>query len=366
LRGDERPHVLIAALSGRALAAAARRSGWVPLVADRFGDEDTRALAGDLRVVADDGDAAWLAALDSLALASGVGGRALKLACGGGFEHRPDLLRAAGARWTLLGNDADTVAAVGDPWRFAAACAACGVAHPEVARASVGPGWLEKQAGGAGGWHVRVPPDGVAPLGHYRQRVVPGQPVSALFLAAGGRACLLGWSSQWADPAPGAPWRYGGGVRPAPAVQGVAALLSALAARFGLAGLNSADFLVRGDQAVLLEINPRPGASLDLFGHEALFAMHAQACAGVLPEAIPSWHGARAACVVYARQRLTVPPDFRWPDWTADRQMRGSAVAAEDPLCTVLAEADTPADAQALLVRRARDLMLEMECPSIA
>ena len=33
--------VLIAAISGRALAASARRGGYVPLVADFFGDADT-------------------------------------------------------------------------------------------------------------------------------------------------------------------------------------------------------------------------------------------------------------------------------------------------------------------------------------
>ncbi len=39
------PAVLIAALSGRALAACARRGGYRPLVADLFGDLDTRELA---------------------------------------------------------------------------------------------------------------------------------------------------------------------------------------------------------------------------------------------------------------------------------------------------------------------------------
>ncbi len=37
--------VLVAALSGRALAASARRAGFIPLVVDAFGDQDTRASA---------------------------------------------------------------------------------------------------------------------------------------------------------------------------------------------------------------------------------------------------------------------------------------------------------------------------------
>ena len=38
-------YVLIAALSGRALAVSARQAGYAPLVADLFGDEDMRAAA---------------------------------------------------------------------------------------------------------------------------------------------------------------------------------------------------------------------------------------------------------------------------------------------------------------------------------
>ena len=46
--------VLIAAASGRALAASARRGGYAPLVADFFGDQDTVAAA-DAHVRLDEG-----------------------------------------------------------------------------------------------------------------------------------------------------------------------------------------------------------------------------------------------------------------------------------------------------------------------
>ena len=45
--------VLIAALSGRGLAASARRAGYLPLVADAFGDSDTAELAARSCRVAD-------------------------------------------------------------------------------------------------------------------------------------------------------------------------------------------------------------------------------------------------------------------------------------------------------------------------
>ena len=45
--------VLIAALSGRGLAASARRAGYLPLVADAFGDSDTAEHAAAARCVTD-------------------------------------------------------------------------------------------------------------------------------------------------------------------------------------------------------------------------------------------------------------------------------------------------------------------------
>ena len=51
--------------------------------------------------------------------------------------------------------------------------------------------------------------------GFYFQRQVGGIPVSALVLANGRRASILGFTMQWSSPTPGYPFRYGGAVRPA-------------------------------------------------------------------------------------------------------------------------------------------------------
>src|SRR3954451_23587646 len=87
--------VLIAAASGRALAASARRGGYVPLVADFFGDEDT-AAAAEAHIRLDQGLARGMrsdpviAALESLARAREPAG----IVCGTGFEDRQDLVGA--------------------------------------------------------------------------------------------------------------------------------------------------------------------------------------------------------------------------------------------------------------------------------
>ena len=59
----------------------------------------------------------------------------------------------------------------------------------------------------------------------------------------------------------------------------------AITAASGLLGLNSIDFLVDGNEYTLIEINPRPGATLDIFDDRdgSLFRAHVDSCLGASP-----------------------------------------------------------------------------------
>jgi predicted ATP-grasp superfamily ATP-dependent carboligase len=105
----------------------------------------------------------------------------------------------------------------------------------------------------------------------------------------------------------------------------------------------------------LIEVNPRPGATLDIFepAEASLFALHVDACRGRLPENPPSFAGAAAAQTVYARRAIASMPPLAWPAWTADRQPPGTRVDAGAPLCTVLARAEAAGDAKQLVQERA-------------
>lgn len=359
------PAVLIAALSGRALAASARRAGYAPLVVDLFGDLDTRELAlASVRargsLARGFGKAALLEALDRLARIAVPAG----LVYGSGFEDRPPLLRAAATRQTLLGNPPEVVARVKDPDGLAALCDRLDIAHPKPEREANRRGEsLIKRAGASGGAHiVAAKPGQAVPARHYRQVRLEGTPISALFLADGSRAMLLGISRQWTDPTPAHPYRYGGAVRPAPVPEPrreeIAGIVVRLTQATGLVGLNSADFMLGAGGLHLLEINPRPGATLDVFddSQARLFALHLDACRGRLPDDPPRLSGAAAAAVVYAPCALRVPEGMAWPDWAADRQRPGR-VRASAPLCTVLAEA-ADATAAESLVRQRRTAIL--------
>jgi predicted ATP-grasp superfamily ATP-dependent carboligase len=351
------PAVLIAAASGRALAQSARHGGYLPLVADFFADQDTAALAHDHVLIAgglargmnEDG---VLTAFEALARSR----RPIGAVCGTGFEDRPELLARIGERWRLLGNDPQIVGRVKDPRAFAALCRACAIPHPETVPSPPldAANWLAKRKGGAGGSHIASAiGQNTANDEFYFQRMTPGVPVSALFLADGRRAMTLGFSTQWASPTTRRPFRYGGAVRPAALASALASTLAdavnRLVQAIPLVGLNSADFLVHGDEFRLLEINPRPGATLDVFepAQGSLFALHVAACEGKLDSAPPRFDGARAAAIVYAERDIAAVPAVRWPNWAADRPHSGTAIKAGLPLCSVKAAATTAAAARA-------------------
>ena len=353
--------VLIAAISGRALAVSARRGGYRPLVADFFGDQDTMAAAqSHIRFCGEFAQGfrehELMEALERLASQHVPVG----IICGTGFEDRPQLLARLAQRWPLFGNSADKVARAKDPETFAALCRDCGIAHPRV---SLSPpaarhSWVAKRRGGSGGRHVAAASAKEFGEGVYYQSRVPGTPVSALLLANGVCAVVLGFSEQWACPTPRQPFRYGGAVRPADIAPGLAERLAEsacrLAAALSLTGLNSADFMVDGDDFWILEINPRPGATLDIFEADgaSLFSLHMGACAGDLIDEAPRLDGAKASAIFYAELDVIAPERFEWPNWSADRPTAGIAIKAGEPLCTVQAGAATGLEARALVDER--------------
>lgn len=358
---------LVAAISARALAQAARRAGYRVLAADFFEDLDTLAAAsrtvrlpGSLHQGID--AAAVPAALQRLA-----DGEAIDcLVLGSGFERLPGLVEELGRQFPLAGSSGAAIARVKDPEAFAADCAALGIPHPETRREPPADpeNWLVKTQGGAGGAHIR--PAGTSPggTGHYFQRRLVGTPLSALFVAHRGGAALVGFSRQWQSPAPGAPYRYGGAVRlarfPRAKTSRIAGWLDALSRRIGLSGLCSADFIRTAAGCHILEINPRPGATLDIFdtgtaSETGLFEVHVRACRGE-PFAVPRPAGSAAASIAFADRGIERLPAFAWPDWTADRQAAGSRLAVGDPICTVFGRGRSAAAARRDLDRNLRRL----------
>ena len=368
--------ILIAALSGRGLAASARRAGYLPLVADAFGDCDTAEHAADARRVKDAArigfrtqpTLAALAALEAHAPSPPIG-----LVLGSGFEDRPKLISALARRYRLLGNDAATIARCKDPTALSALLDALSIPHPEtrLAPPEDAEGWLSKRIGGSGGTHVLPAAGAERSPRRYYQRRLDGTPFSVLALATGSAARVIGISQQWSVGAPPRPYRYGGAVGPVHPAPAVAAAMQDAAERLcihlGLVGLVAFDFLLADATAYLLEVNPRPGATLDVFddAEGTLFKAHVAACTGGNPP-LPSLGGARAAAILYADRGPLVAKSLVWPQWTADRPHPGTRIPRYRPVATVFASAPTPQTAHDMCRQRLDELgeMLYAQAPN--
>jgi uncharacterized protein len=359
--------VLIAAFSGRSLAQSARRAGYEPLVVDAFGDLDTQEAALDFRVLDGVMETGFrtkplIAALDDLTRSASS--KPIGLVLGSGFEDKPRLVAALASRFKLLGSDAATYKACKDPTSFFATLDGLGIPHPETRLTPPNDptGWITKRMGGSGGRHIRVchGPQRIKPR-RYFQKLVDGNRISAGAIFAKDKN-LVSLTRQWISPSAEHPFRFGGCVS-MPAVDDrlrrqIAQSAKRVATELNLIGLASFDFIVSAGVPYLLEVNPRPGASLDILddGGE-LFAAHIAVWTGA--NNFPGQEIARAAkaiAILHADRGPITLGETPWPDWSADRGAPGTFVPRGAPLATAFGEAPTTDAAEALARARLAEL----------
>lgn len=365
---DDDAALVVAGVSARAMAESAQRGGWRVFALDVFGDLDTRraserwAPIGVAGRVAIDGERL----LRELALAArepGVEG----WVAGSGFEALPEWLERGAKLLPLLGMPGPAVAALRDARRFFATLARFGLAFPEVSfePPAAPEGWLVKDFGGTGGWHIRHAADAVsAPPGRYYQRRAPGTPMSALFVADGRGARIVALNRLLVRRLGSRPLVYRGAIGPIDAAAldaAVDAALAPLVPAFALRGLASLDFMAHEGTIALLEINPRPSASMVL--HDAacaggLMRAHVQAIGGALPELRAPAAGVRGAEILFAQRHCRIDADLAAAlagvTDCHDLPSAGAQFANGDPVCSVSAAGAGVVEVeQALAARKA-------------
>lgn len=366
----ERPF-LAAAASARALAASAARAGYRISALDMFGDSDlARVTEESARIPRRKSGGFQTNALLAVAarLAPASHRPKFGFVYGSGFEDRPELLAAIAKHCVIYGNGAETLRSCKDPLKFSAVLDELGLPRPEVRleppRAGDLRNWLVKRKGGSGGIHIRTGATWRGGRGCYFQRFVTGVPVSATVLGDGQRARVLGLAAQTTAPTPAMPFRFGGIAAPAGIAPALARELesaaAAIGARLNLRGLASVDFIIDGKSFWVIEVNPRPGASLEVFERmlgTSLFDLHVRACGGEMPDvAAPARPRAAASLVLYLNMEAIMPPGFDWPEWAADRPRPGSAIGPNEPVCSVFGAGRTANDAWNLALSRRKAL----------
>ncbi len=274
------------------LADLAMRDGQRVAAFDLFGDLDLRR--GGARVVARPGGS--LTALVDAAVQMPARG----VVYGASFENHPALVARLAERHALLGNGPQTLRAVRDPQRLAAALRDAGLTYPRTFAAAPDDRsgrWLRKPLRGGGGTRVRAWRGGALPAGAVVQERIDGVACSAAAVGDGVDAVVLGLTEQlvgrrafgvrgyrWCGNV--VPPRLPAGERDALLGQ-ARAICSCLAAAFALRGLFGVDFVWDGERAWTIEVNPRPTASLEAIEAAygvGVFGAHLRACAGELPQ----------------------------------------------------------------------------------
>jgi hypothetical protein len=189
----------------------------------------------------------------------------------GGLENHPHLIHTLAACRELWGNPPEVLARVRDPFGFFPALARSGFATPDlVPQGSACPPngrWLRKPLRSAGGLGIHGARPGEAPSSlHYFQEFIDGVPMSALYVDG----VLFGITEQLI----GEPWlharpfAYCGNIAPgcvAPTlVETLRTLGRALTTHAGLQGVWGIDFVLRHETPLVVEINPRYSAGVEV------------------------------------------------------------------------------------------------------
>jgi len=107
-------------------------------------------------------------------------------------------------------------------------------------------------------------------------------------------------------------------------------------ARFGVRGAFGVDAIWDGRHAWVLEVNPRPPASLELFGPGS-FEAHVQGARGLGLPTVPAVDRSRVKVVLYADRDLRAPDPGWWPSGLVrDVPHAGEEIRRGAPVCTLI------------------------------
>jgi methenyltetrahydromethanopterin cyclohydrolase len=338
-------YLLIIASSGRMLAQAAKNTGLKPLVIDVFADLDTQSYALDFQQIADLSIDSLTPAIDYFLQHYPVN----QLIYGSGFEQHPESLCYLQTRLTLLGNTSDTFIRVQNKVDFFAVLDNLNIPHPETlfTQPKDEQDWLIKPNTGQGGIGIQRCRSSNLGLNSqiYWQKYQHGSQHSVLFLANGQQVQIIGFNTQWTTRLNDSEeFIFAGIINHCPLNQThqtkIINWLTKLVPAFQLNGLNSLDFIHADGQSNLLEINPRPPASMQLYNADLLrrhirTASPQQDWQSYLQP--PAQSGYTGYQIIYAQQDIQIPPDYRWQTGCADLPVAGQICRTGQPICSIIA-----------------------------
>jgi methenyltetrahydromethanopterin cyclohydrolase len=355
-------YILIIANSARMLAQAAYTEGFKPLAIDLYSDIDTQLYTEASLQVASLSTPTLRPALDYLLSHYPVA----HVVYGSGFEQHPDSLHYLSQRITLTGNTPETFMNAVDKPGFFGLLEQLAIPYPPsvFSKPSNLKGWLSKPMHGQGGVGIKQGQGDDRETDVYWQKFQPGTTYSALFLADGHTARVVGFNRQWAIVNGGDEFMFSGIINCTDLSNkqkmAVTGWLVDLVPRLGLKGLNSLDFIHDGNDMWGLEINPRPSASMQLYAGDVM-ASHINACAGFLPKTDLPTSVASVYQIIYAPHDIRIPEAINWPVGCVDLPPAGVICRTGQAICSMIAHHKTATNACGQLQYLQRSLFEQLQ-----
>ena len=371
--------ILVAGISVRAMVESAVHSGYSVIALDAFGDQDLHKLTEAHSLHHD-----FHARYSSRALYEA--GRQLdfdSVAYTSNLENHPEVLNCFSRNHQIIGNAPEVIRRVRCWAALLAKVRQAGFLFPNTifdgnnGHRKSGGTWLIKPVLSGGGHGISFAQKNERPGQQFLlQEYIPGVPCSASFVANEYECVVIGITEQLIGlPQLGAKgFRYCGNILPFPdpgrsMLEQVRRLAKFLTREFGLVGVNGMDFILRGDQVVLTEVNPRYSASMELI--EAayglpVFQLHLKA---VQERKLPEFKLEDAVNtrrffgkgILFAEKNATAP-EAR--DWLARgiRDIPGSyeKLRRGSPVCTILTQGPSYVETFAELISQASILKREI------
>jgi len=365
-----RKPIIVIGGSARLLALSARRGGWDPITIDYFGDTDTQNLAYKSIVIPSEifhaDDTQILSMINDLGLT-----KTTPLVYGSGIDTRPGLLKKLSNLARVFGNTLATLQTVNTPYKFFSALEALSIPFPET---RFDPpdnknGWLSKLANSQGGMGVMLVTrvESVSQETIY-QKFIPGKVYSVLFLADGRHSSILGFNIQWTHKYGPNDFLFSGVMSHCDLSEKIKKqivdFINKLVEFLPLRGLNCIDFVIERGLCLVLEVNPRPSASMALYDQDfryGLLTEHINAVNGKLPHSpIRDRNKIQAIEIIFASEQIVVQEGLIWPEWAADTPPAATTIPKNSPVCSISASANNPEAVKLLLKHRKNELMNQL------
>ncbi len=336
--------VIVVARSARLIAESLQRAGIKPIVLDLFGDVDTQLHATHCCLLQNLSADHIIATIDSLNLK-----KKPYIIYGSGVDNNSDLLEQLGFQFYLLGNNVDSVRWVRNPELFFGLLDDLGITHPAVRfDRPLAVNWLLKRnnhEGGTGITFVQCPETSFLDDQCYYQKQLDGEAFSVLFLANDNSCRIIGLNSQWVvDDNRQYPYLFRGVINRFELTRKhflrISRWIENIVSVTGLKGLNSLDCLLVDNEIMVLELNPRPSASVSLYDSDYQYGLVKQQIASFTGK---SWdkpieqQQVNGCWVCYAPCDLMIYEQIDWPTWVVDQPLAGTVFSQGEPVCTLIA-----------------------------